>query len=117
MSTSSSVQDLVHLQQRPLFQGVLCPNGCELKTALLKQERSVRTVSFDLPPGSWDTSKAQLMSLCLRPQAMDELQPRVDALARSSNTVYEHVRTVSSSLRERQSVIRGLESPSTSEQR
>lgn len=27
-----------------LFQGVLCPNGCELKTALLKQERTVRTV-------------------------------------------------------------------------
>lgn len=31
-------------QPDPLFQGVLCPNGCELKTALLKQERTVRTV-------------------------------------------------------------------------
>lgn len=49
-------------QQKPLFQGVLCPNGCELKTALLKQERTVRTVKslFWLPglPGGGGTSPA-----------------------------------------------------------
>lgn len=27
-----------------ICQGVLCPNGCELKIGLVKQERDVRTV-------------------------------------------------------------------------
>ncbi|KAM9335169.1 fibrinogen beta chain [Symphorus nematophorus] len=60
--------------------GVLCPNGCELKTALLKQERNVRT-------------------------GINELKPQVDELSRSTNKVYNYVNSVSVSLRERQRVI------------
>uniref|UniRef100_H3CBR0 Fibrinogen beta chain n=1 Tax=Tetraodon nigroviridis TaxID=99883 RepID=H3CBR0_TETNG len=60
--------------------GVLCPNGCELKTALLKQERDVRT-------------------------SISELQPQVEQLTRSSNDVHNYVSRVSASLRERQRVI------------
>ncbi|XP_011616204.1 fibrinogen beta chain [Takifugu rubripes] len=60
--------------------GVLCPNGCELKTALLKQERTVRT-------------------------SLGELKPQVDELMRSSNQIYNYVSSVSVSLRERQRVI------------
>uniref|UniRef100_A0A672HJN0 Fibrinogen beta chain n=1 Tax=Salarias fasciatus TaxID=181472 RepID=A0A672HJN0_SALFA len=59
--------------------GVLCPNGCELKTALLKQERTIRT-------------------------SVNELGPQVDELSRSSNNVYNYVHSMSSSLRERQRV-------------
>uniref|UniRef100_A0A8C2ZZN8 Fibrinogen beta chain n=1 Tax=Cyclopterus lumpus TaxID=8103 RepID=A0A8C2ZZN8_CYCLU len=59
--------------------GVLCPTGCELKTMLLKQERNVKT-------------------------SINELKPQVDDLARSSNTIYDYVNSISSSLRERQRV-------------
>ncbi|XP_068612221.1 fibrinogen beta chain [Brachionichthys hirsutus] len=62
--------------------GVLCPNGCELKTALQKQERDIKT-------------------------SIHELKPQVDELSRSSNNIYHYVTSVSSSLRERQRVING----------
>ncbi|MGU1914735.1 hypothetical protein ACSESZ_29435, partial [Pseudomonas aeruginosa] len=42
--------------------GVLCPTGCELKTALLKQERNVKI-------------------------SINELKPQVDDLSRASNNV------------------------------
>ncbi|XP_035530819.1 fibrinogen beta chain [Morone saxatilis] len=60
--------------------GVLCPNGCELKTALLKQERNVKA-------------------------SIKELKPHVDELSRSSNAVYNYVNSISNSLRERQRVV------------
>ncbi|XP_031158497.1 fibrinogen beta chain [Sander lucioperca] len=59
--------------------GILCPNGCELKTTLLKQERNVKT-------------------------SISELKPQVEDLARSSNTVHDYVKSISNSLRERQRV-------------
>lgn len=59
--------------------GVLCPNGCELKTTLLKQERNVRV-------------------------SVNELKPQVDDLLRSSNNIHHYVYSMSSSLRERQSI-------------
>ncbi|XP_076019062.1 fibrinogen beta chain [Genypterus blacodes] len=60
--------------------GVLCPNGCELKTALLKQERSVKT-------------------------SIGELEIQVNDLSRSSNNIYDYVNSMSNSLRERQKAI------------
>ncbi|TDG99381.1 hypothetical protein EPR50_G00193690 [Perca flavescens] len=60
--------------------GILCPNGCELKTTLLKQERNVKT-------------------------SINELKPQVEDLARSSNTVHTYVNSISNSLRERQRVV------------
>ncbi|XP_077357476.1 fibrinogen beta chain [Festucalex cinctus] len=60
--------------------GVLCPTGCELKTALLKQEKSVTT-------------------------SINELRPLVDELSRSSNVVYNFATDMSSSLTERQRII------------
>uniref|UniRef100_A0AAQ6IT10 Fibrinogen beta chain n=1 Tax=Anabas testudineus TaxID=64144 RepID=A0AAQ6IT10_ANATE len=60
--------------------GVLCPTGCELKTALLKQERNVRT-------------------------SINELKPQVEELSRSSNVIYNSVNSMSNSLRERQRLI------------
>ena len=60
--------------------GVLCPTGCELKTALQKQERSVKT-------------------------SISQLRPQVDDLSRSSNTVYNYVNSLSNSLRERQRIV------------
>ncbi|KAM9425665.1 fibrinogen beta chain [Pholidichthys leucotaenia] len=59
--------------------GVLCPTGCELKTMIQKQERSVRT-------------------------SINELRPQVDELSRSSNTLYDHVNHMSHTVRERQKV-------------
>ncbi|KAK2863377.1 hypothetical protein Q5P01_002910 [Channa striata] len=59
--------------------GVLCPNGCELKTSLLKQERSVKL-------------------------SINELKPQVDDLSRSSNNIYNYVNSMSNSLRERQRI-------------
>lgn len=60
--------------------GVLCPNGCELKTTLLKMEKNVKT-------------------------SINELKPQVDELSRSSNSVYNYVNSLSVSLRERQRII------------
>lgn len=60
--------------------GVLCPNGCELKTTLLKQEKNVK-------------------------MSIGELKPQVDELSRASNNVYNYVNSMSNSLRERQRVI------------
>ncbi|XP_036814252.1 fibrinogen beta chain-like [Oncorhynchus mykiss] len=59
--------------------GVLCPTGCELKTAILKQERSVK-------------------------EEVRRMQKDVDDLSRSSNTIYNYVDGMSSALRERQLV-------------
>lgn len=60
--------------------GVLCPTGCDLKTTLLKQERNVKT-------------------------SISELKPLVDDLSRSSNNIYDYVKSMSNSLRERQRVV------------
>ncbi|XP_077598165.1 fibrinogen beta chain [Stigmatopora nigra] len=60
--------------------GVLCPNGCELRTALLKQEKSVVT-------------------------SVDQLTPLVNDLSRSSNVVYNYATDMSNSLTERQRLI------------
>lgn len=60
--------------------GVLCPNGCELKVGLVKQERDVLTIITDLKPQVYD-------------------------LSRSSNNVYNYIHSVSNSLRERQRVV------------
>ncbi|KAF7650352.1 hypothetical protein LDENG_00127220 [Lucifuga dentata] len=60
--------------------GVLCPTGCELKTTLLKQEKNVKS-------------------------SIGELRTQVDDLSRSSNNIYNHVNSMSVSLRERQRVI------------
>ncbi|XP_074518071.1 fibrinogen beta chain [Halichoeres trimaculatus] len=60
--------------------GVLCPNGCELKTTLMKQEKNVK--------GS-----------------IRELKPLVDDLSHSSNNIYNYVNSISVSLRERQRII------------
>ncbi|KAM6960443.1 fibrinogen beta chain [Tautogolabrus adspersus] len=60
--------------------GVLCPNGCELKTMLQKQERNVKT-------------------------SINELKPQVDDLLQSSNNVFNYVNSISNSLRERQRII------------
>uniref|UniRef100_A0A3Q3WCI7 Fibrinogen beta chain n=1 Tax=Mola mola TaxID=94237 RepID=A0A3Q3WCI7_MOLML len=59
--------------------GLLCPNGCELKTTLLKQERNVR-------------------------MTISQLKPEVRDLSRSSNTIHDRVSSMSQSLRERQRV-------------
>ncbi|XP_064881268.1 fibrinogen beta chain-like [Oncorhynchus nerka] len=59
--------------------GVLCPTGCELKTAMLKQERNVK-------------------------DEVKRMQKDVDDLSRSSNTIYNYVDGMSSALRERQLV-------------
>uniref|UniRef100_A0A8C6WU24 Fibrinogen beta chain n=1 Tax=Neogobius melanostomus TaxID=47308 RepID=A0A8C6WU24_9GOBI len=60
--------------------GVLCPNGCELKTMLQKQERNVRN-------------------------SVGELRPQVDDLSRNSNNIFKYVNSMSSNLRERQTVL------------
>ncbi|XP_042257976.1 fibrinogen beta chain [Thunnus maccoyii] len=60
--------------------GVLCPNGCELKTMLQKQERNVKS-------------------------SIVELKPQVDELTRSTNNIYNYVNSMSFTLRERQRVI------------
>uniref|UniRef100_A0A1A8IXJ0 Fibrinogen beta chain n=2 Tax=Nothobranchius kuhntae TaxID=321403 RepID=A0A1A8IXJ0_NOTKU len=59
--------------------GVLCPTGCELKTALLKQERNVRS-------------------------SINQIKPEIDELSRSSNTIFNYIHSMSNSLRERQRV-------------
>ncbi|KAM7376902.1 hypothetical protein PAMA_013601 [Pampus argenteus] len=60
--------------------GVLCPDGCELKTMLQKQEQSVKT-------------------------RISELKPEVEELSRSTNTMYTYVNSMSTSLRERQRIV------------
>ncbi|XP_072231903.1 fibrinogen beta chain [Leuresthes tenuis] len=57
--------------------GVLCPTGCELKTALQKQSKNVKTI-------------------------INELRPQIDELSQSSNNIYNYVNGISDSLRERQ---------------
>ncbi|KAK6291662.1 hypothetical protein J4Q44_G00374470, partial [Coregonus suidteri] len=59
--------------------GVLCPTGCELKTAMLKQERNVK-------------------------EEVRKMQKDVDDLSRSTNNVYNYVDGMSTALRERQLV-------------
>ncbi|KAG7236294.1 hypothetical protein INR49_001210 [Caranx melampygus] len=59
--------------------GVLCPNGCDLKTTLLKQQRNVRMV-------------------------VNELKPQVEDLSRNSNNIFKYVNSMSISLRERQRI-------------
>ncbi|CAB1344991.1 unnamed protein product [Coregonus sp. 'balchen'] len=63
-------------------EGVLCPTGCELKTAMLKQERNVK-------------------------EEVRKMQKDVDDLSRSSNNVYTYVDGMSTALRERQLVSNG----------
>jgi len=60
--------------------GVLCPTGCELKTAMVKQERNVR-------------------------QSVTELNTQVEDLSRSTHNVYNYVDSMSDALRERQRVV------------
>ncbi|XP_053199637.1 fibrinogen beta chain [Scomber japonicus] len=60
--------------------GVLCPTGCELKTALLKQERSVKS-------------------------SISTLKPQVAELTRSTNDIHDYVTRMSVSVRERQRII------------
>ncbi|XP_056156274.1 fibrinogen beta chain [Lampris incognitus] len=62
--------------------GVLCPNGCELKSTIVKQERNVM-------------------------QGLSSLRNQVDALSGSSNNIYNYVVSMSGSLRERQQVVNG----------
>ncbi|KAJ8008506.1 hypothetical protein DPEC_G00105590 [Dallia pectoralis] len=59
--------------------GELCPTGCELRTAMLKQERNVKV-------------------------EVNKLQKDVDTLSRSSNDIYNYVDGMSNALRERQLV-------------
>ncbi|XP_054609502.1 fibrinogen beta chain [Dunckerocampus dactyliophorus] len=60
--------------------GVLCPNGCELKMALLKQEKSVMT-------------------------SISQMKPQVEQLLHSSNTIFSYTTAMSSSLAARQRII------------
>ncbi|CAL1591074.1 unnamed protein product [Knipowitschia caucasica] len=60
--------------------GVLCPNGCELKTMIQKQEKNVKT-------------------------SIGELRPQVNELARESNNIFNYVNSMSNNLRERQRVL------------
>ncbi|XP_019898879.2 fibrinogen beta chain isoform X1 [Esox lucius] len=59
--------------------GELCPTGCELKSAIVKQERNVKG-------------------------EVSKLQKDVDDLSRSANTIYNYVDGMSNALRERQLV-------------
>ncbi|KAJ0055575.1 hypothetical protein NL108_005460, partial [Boleophthalmus pectinirostris] len=61
--------------------GVLCPNGCELKTMLQKQERNVKT-------------------------SINQLRPQVEELTRESNNIFNYMKSMSNNLRERQVIIR-----------
>lgn len=60
--------------------GVICPNGCELKMMLQKQEKNIKS-------------------------SVNELLPQVDDLSRSSNNIHKYINSMSNSLRERQRVI------------
>uniref|UniRef100_A0A8C3XYH7 Fibrinogen beta chain n=1 Tax=Catharus ustulatus TaxID=91951 RepID=A0A8C3XYH7_CATUS len=57
--------------------GVLCPTGCELRTTLLKQEKTVKTV-------------------------INDLKVKVDTLSESSSTFYEYVTILEDKLVKRQ---------------
>lgn len=59
-----------------VLQGVLCPTGCELKTALQKQEKYV------VP-------------------TVTQLKGEVDSLSQTSNTVYRYVNDLTSEVTER----------------
>ncbi|KAK2817701.1 hypothetical protein Q7C36_021634 [Tachysurus vachellii] len=59
--------------------GVLCPTGCELKTALLKQEHDVKPT-------------------------VAQLKRDVEYLSQTSNSVYRYVEELSSEVRERQKI-------------
>lgn len=65
-------------------QGVLCPTGCELKTALQKQERDVKP-------------------------SVAQLKREVESLSQTSNTVYKYVEELSSEVTERQRINDGKE--------
>lgn len=60
-------------------QGVLCPTGCELKTALVKQEHNVKPT-------------------------VAQLKREVENLSQTSNSVYRYVVDLTSEVRERQRV-------------
>ncbi|XP_041926752.1 fibrinogen beta chain [Alosa sapidissima] len=62
--------------------GVLCPNGCELKNTILKQERNVKPT-------------------------VNELKRGVEELNRDTNSIYKYVNGLSDELRERQRVTDG----------
>ncbi|XP_035281988.1 fibrinogen beta chain [Anguilla anguilla] len=65
-----------HLSEK---MGVMCPTGCELKSVILKQEKSVKA-------------------------AVTKLKEDVNDLSKSSNTIYRYVDGLSNALRERQRV-------------
>lgn len=62
-----------------VLQGVLCPTGCELKTALLKQEHDIKPT-------------------------VAQLKRDVENLSQTSNTVYRYVDDLTSELTERQRI-------------
>lgn len=61
---------------------MLCPNGCELKNTILKQERNVKPT-------------------------VTQLKGEVDDLSRNTNSIYKYVNGLSDELRERQKVTDG----------
>ncbi|KAJ8269526.1 hypothetical protein COCON_G00121330 [Conger conger] len=65
-----------HLSEK---MGVMCPTGCELKTNILKQERTVTA-------------------------AVNKLKTDVNELSKSSNTISHYVDGLSNALRERQRI-------------
>lgn len=67
----------------PSFKGVLCPTGCELRTTLLKQEKTVKPV-------------------------INDLKVKVNALSESSSTFYEYVTILDDKLVKRQKQRKGI---------
>lgn len=65
------------------FKGVLCPTGCELRTTLLKQEKSVKGV-------------------------VNDLKVKVNTLSESSSTFYEYVTVLEDKLAKRQKQRKGM---------
>ncbi|XP_053316306.1 fibrinogen beta chain [Spea bombifrons] len=59
--------------------GVLCPTGCELRTSLLKQERSVK-------------------------DGIKDVSSRVNTLAQSTNSIYKYASVLGNSVKERQRI-------------
>lgn len=65
------------------FKGVLCPTGCELRTTLLKQEKTMKPVVRDL-------------------------KDKVNTLSESSSTFYEYVTVLEDRLVKRQKQRKGM---------
>lgn len=67
----------------PSFKGVLCPTGCELRTTLLKQEKSVKPV-------------------------INDLKVKVNTLSEGSSTFYEYMTILEDKLVKRQKQRKGM---------